>query len=59
MNKWEIYTNQDLDKLLRDAIEMRNKRWLKAIKAEITRRNSEQWEQLILKENFTSKLMNV
>ena len=42
MNKWEIYTNQDLNKLLRDAIEMRDKRWLKAIKDEITRRNREE-----------------
>ena len=41
MNKWEIYTDQDLDKLLRDAIEMRDKRWLRAIKTEITRRNRE------------------
>jgi hypothetical protein len=42
MNKWEIYTNQDLDKLLKDAIEMCDKRWLKAIKAEITRRNRDE-----------------
>lgn len=42
MNKWEIYTDQDLDKLLRDAIEMRDKRRLIAIKAEITRRNRDE-----------------
>lgn len=42
MNKWEIYTDQDLDKLLRDAIEMRDKRWFKAIKTEIIRRNRDE-----------------
>lgn len=42
MNKWEIYTDQDLDKLLRDAIEMRDKRWFKALKTEITRRNRDE-----------------
>lgn len=42
MNKWEIYTDQDLDKLLRDAIEMRDKRWLRTIKTEITRRNRDE-----------------
>lgn len=42
MNKWEIYTDQDLDKLLRDAQEMRDKRWFKALKAEITRRNRDE-----------------
>lgn len=42
MNKWEIYTEQDLDKLLRDAIKMRDKRWLKTIKNEIARRNNDE-----------------
>lgn len=42
MNKWEIYTNQDLYKLLKNATEMRDKRWLRAIKNEIIRRNRDE-----------------
>lgn len=41
MNKWEIYTDKELNILLQDAIEMQDSRWFKAIKAEITRRNKE------------------
>lgn len=42
MFDWNIYTDSDLIKLKHDAIEMQDGRWLKAIKAEITRRNRDE-----------------
>lgn len=41
MNKWEIYTDKELMELKQDAIEMQDRKWLKAINAEITRRNKD------------------
>lgn len=38
MNKFEIYTDKELIVLLQDAIEMRNGKWIKAIRNEINRR---------------------
>ena len=42
MNKWDIYTDKDLMILKQDAIEMRDIKWLRAINAEISRRNSDE-----------------
>lgn len=42
MNKWEIYNDNELMELKQTAIEMRDLHWLKAINAEINRRNRDE-----------------
>nr|DAH34513.1 MAG TPA: Sda, KinA, antikinase, histidine kinase [Bacteriophage sp.] len=42
MNKWEIYNDNELMELKQTAIEMRDLRWIKAINAEINRRNRDE-----------------
>ncbi len=42
MNKWEIYTDEELIKLFRDAVEMQDGKWINALKAEMNRRNREE-----------------
>lgn len=42
MNKFDIFTNEELMILKQDAIEFQDGRWLKAINAEITRRNRDE-----------------
>lgn len=42
MNKWLIYTDKELMQLLQEAMELRDGRYIKAIKQEITRRNREE-----------------
>lgn len=42
MNKWLIYTDKELIQLLQEAMELRDGRYIKAIKQEITRRNREE-----------------
>lgn len=39
MNKWKDFTDKDLMKLLQEAIGLRDRRYIRAIKQEITRRN--------------------
>ncbi len=42
MNKFDIFTDKDLMILKQEAIELQDGRWLKAINAEITRRNRDE-----------------
>ncbi len=42
MFDWNIYTDKELMKLKQDAVEMQDSKWLKAITAEITRRNRDE-----------------
>lgn len=42
MSKWKDFDDKDLMKLLQEAIELRNGRYIKAIREEITRRNREE-----------------
>lgn len=42
MSKWKEFTDSELKKLLWDAVEMQNSRYIKAIKEEMNRRNREQ-----------------
>lgn len=42
MFDWTIYSDKDLMILRQDAIELQDGRWLKAINAEITRRNRDE-----------------
>lgn len=41
MSKWQDFNDTELKKLLWDAIEMQNGRYIKAIKEEMNRRNKE------------------
>lgn len=42
MKRWKDFDNKDLMKLLQEAIELRDGRYIKAIKEEITRRNRDE-----------------
>lgn len=42
MNKFDIFTDKDLMILKQEAIELQDSRWLKAINAEMTRRNRDE-----------------
>lgn len=42
MNHFDLFDDKELMKLLQDAIEYQDGRYIKAIKEEITRRNREQ-----------------
>jgi len=42
MNKWAIFTDTEIMKLLQQAIELRDGKYIKEIKKEITRRNREE-----------------
>lgn len=41
MNKWAIFTDSEIMKLLQQAIELRNGKYIKELKEETTRRNRE------------------
>ena len=42
MKRWKDFNDKDLMKLLQEAIELQNGRYIKAIKEEITRRNRDE-----------------
>lgn len=42
MNKFDIFTDLELMQLMQDAIELQDGKWLKALRAEITRRNRDE-----------------
>lgn len=42
MNKWAIYTDSEIMKLLQLAIKLRDGKYIKELKQEITRRNREE-----------------
>ena len=42
MSRWKDFNDKELMKLLQEAIELRDVRYIKAIKEEITRRNRDE-----------------
>lgn len=42
MKRWKDFNDKDLMKLLQEAIELQDGRYIKAIKEEITRRNRDE-----------------